>query len=70
MLAMAGAGKGVSVLVTLTNDFSKVLSSINGTRTPPPPTCFLSLFIVVNFPSMDSIKIAQSHNGVASRFQL
>ncbi|EER91744.2 26S proteasome non-ATPase regulatory subunit 4 homolog isoform X1 [Sorghum bicolor] len=30
VLAMAGAGKGVSVLVTLTNDFSKVLSSING----------------------------------------
>ncbi|CAD6204977.1 unnamed protein product [Miscanthus lutarioriparius] len=30
VLAMAGAGKGVSVLVTPTNDFSKVLSGMNG----------------------------------------
>ena len=35
VLAMAGAGKGVSVLVTPTNDFSKVLSGMNGTRNPP-----------------------------------
>jgi hypothetical protein len=40
VLAMAGR-RGVSVLVTPTNDFGEVLARMQGTRDP----CFPSLFI-------------------------
>jgi hypothetical protein len=56
------------VLVTPTNDFSKVLLGMNGTRNPPLAS-WVCLLLWTCHP-IDSIKIAQGHNGVASRFQL